>query len=99
MWTAIGTRHPVQQECVAELCISSPARPILQCFQGWSARWLGREGSNLRMAESKSAALPLGYAPTGDPGNGRTPLPERIPSGPEGLQREVDHFNSRCGAI
>ena len=28
-------------------------------------RWLGREGSNLRMAESKSAALPLGYAPTG----------------------------------
>jgi hypothetical protein len=27
--------------------------------------WLGREGSNLRMAESKSAALPLGYAPTG----------------------------------
>ena len=27
--------------------------------------WLGREDSNLRMAESKSAALPLGYAPTG----------------------------------
>src|ERR1700733_12435436 len=26
-------------------------------------RWLGREDSNLRMAESKSAALPLGYAP------------------------------------
>ena len=25
--------------------------------------WLGREESNLRMAESKSAALPLGYAP------------------------------------
>ena len=28
-------------------------------------RWLGREDSNLRMAESKSAALPLGYAPSG----------------------------------
>ena len=28
--------------------------------------WLGREDSNLRMAESKSAALPLGYAPTGN---------------------------------
>ncbi len=28
-----------------------------------SINWLGREGSNLRMAESKSAALPLGYAP------------------------------------
>jgi hypothetical protein len=27
------------------------------------SRWLGREESNLRMAESKSAALPLGYAP------------------------------------
>src|SRR5579862_2724042 len=26
--------------------------------------WLGREESNLRMAESKSAALPLGYAPS-----------------------------------
>ena len=25
--------------------------------------WLGREDSNLRMAEPKSAALPLGYAP------------------------------------
>lgn len=25
--------------------------------------WLGREGSNLRMGESKSPALPLGYAP------------------------------------
>jgi hypothetical protein len=28
-------------------------------------RWLGRQDSNLGMAESKSAALPLGYAPTG----------------------------------
>src|SRR5579883_2991292 len=33
--------------------------------QATRALWLGREGSNLRMAESKSAALPLGYAPTG----------------------------------
>ncbi len=29
--------------------------------------WLGREDSNLRMAESKSAALPLGDAPTACP--------------------------------
>lgn len=28
----------------------------------WSNGWLGREGSNLRMAESKSAASPLGSA-------------------------------------
>ncbi len=26
--------------------------------------WLGRQDSNLGMAESKSTALPLGYAPT-----------------------------------
>ena len=28
--------------------------------------WLGRQDSNLGMAESKSAALPLGYAPMRD---------------------------------
>ena len=28
-------------------------------------QWLGRQDLNLGMAESKSAALPLGYAPTG----------------------------------
>ena len=28
-------------------------------------RWLGWQDSNLRMAESKSAALPLGYTPSG----------------------------------
>lgn len=33
-----------------------------------SEPWLGREDSNLRMAESKSAALPLGYAPEVAPG-------------------------------
>ena len=40
-----------------------------------AAYWLGREGSNLRMAESKSAALPLGYAPTlrPEPRTGRPP--------------------------
>jgi hypothetical protein len=33
-------------------------------LQKSKSRWLGREGSNLRMVESKSTALPLGYAPT-----------------------------------
>ena len=41
-------------------------------------KWLGREGSNLRMAESKSAALPLGYAPSG-PGNGGETSVRRFP--------------------
>ena len=35
---------------------------ITQCV--WTG-WLGREGSNLRMLESKSSALPLGDAPSG----------------------------------
>src|SRR5690242_9166714 len=30
---------------------------------GGCTGWLGRQDSNLGMAESKSAALPLGYAP------------------------------------
>ena len=49
----LGFREPVGGH--ADAIVSSPAMPILQCFQGWSVvRWLGREGSNLRMAESKS---------------------------------------------
>ena len=47
--------------------------------------WLGRQDSNLGMAESKSAALPLGYAPigTGEPhtrrfGCGGGTIPTRI---------------------
>ena len=38
--------------------------------------WLGREDSNLRVAESKSAALPLGYAPSAFHA-GRAPDTER----------------------
>ena len=38
-----------------------------------AADWLGRQGSNLRMAASKAAALPLGDAPIGWPL--RSPLP------------------------
>ena len=38
-------------------------RQILMQYQLLS-RWLGRLDSNQGMAESKSAALPLGYAPT-----------------------------------
>src|SRR6201996_5500714 len=43
---------------------SEVSAPILTTLIGRVSGWLGREGSNLRMAESKSAALPLGYAPT-----------------------------------
>jgi hypothetical protein len=42
--------------------IDSRKLPLLLPYQRLRS-WLGREDSNLRMAESKSAALPLGYAP------------------------------------
>ena len=46
-----------------------------------SAGWLGRQDSNLGMAESKSAALPLGYAPK--PYDGRLLWLNRVrPRGP-----------------
>ncbi len=44
--------------------VRSVAPPIRVTPPGTGAAWLGREDSNLRMAESKSAALPLGYAPS-----------------------------------
>src|SRR5215204_1488258 len=37
----------------------------LEMTQRDDCGWLGRQDSNLGMAESKSAALPLGYAPSG----------------------------------
>ena len=37
--------------------------PHSQYLQYDRTGWLGRQDSNLGMAESKSAALPLGYAP------------------------------------
>ena len=40
-----------------------PVWPFLLYYQE-NLKWLGREGSNLRMAVPKTAALPLGYAPT-----------------------------------
>src|SRR5579883_1646054 len=54
------TRQPMKTLPVtARTIASSPPEA-----DGPYAGWLGREDSNLRMAESKSAALPLGYAPT-----------------------------------
>src|SRR5271156_5223382 len=40
-------------------------------LQSLSWAWLGRLDSNQGMAESKSAALPLGYAPPAREGRGR----------------------------
>ncbi len=67
-----------------------PARA--KCFQINCLRklWLGRQDSNLGMAESKSAALPLGYAPnTGGPPFNRFGASQQ--QGNRGLM-------TRCGA-
>ena len=38
---------------------------LVQRMSRLAGRWLGREGSNLRMSVPKTDALPLGDAPTG----------------------------------
>ncbi len=48
--------------------------------------WLGRQDSNLGMAESKSAALPLGYAPTDRESRGRRSRSGRTIVGEGGLR-------------
>ena len=55
--------------------------------------WLGRLDSNQGMAESKSAALPLGYAPPIREGRGRRSRSGRT------IVRGLAHRNSlnRCG--
>ena len=51
---------------VSQRCGSAPHLGTFSlALQGLRMVWLGRQDSNLGMAESKSAALPLGYAPPG----------------------------------
>src|SRR5689334_18307662 len=53
--------QPVRSHCV---CIRTPSRR--RAFEDCPIKqrgWLGRQDSNLGMEESKSSALPLGYAP------------------------------------
>ena len=57
-------------------------------------RWLGREDSNLRMAEPKSAALPLGDAPLGAVSDRSS-----CPPGPGGLSRWRDALWSPAGRL
>ena len=55
-------RAPCKAKAPTEKIRGSEARFRHRSGRG---KWLGREDSNLRMAEPKSAALPLGYAPSG----------------------------------
>src|SRR6202012_448871 len=72
-----GERPKLGPRLRGDSCIVTCALRALRCG------WLGREGSNLRMPESKSGALPLGDAPIwgGHTGigrgiqRGRSPLP------------------------
>ncbi len=67
--------------------------------------WLGREDSNLRMAESKSAALPLGYAPSAlaarrsrpDDSGGDMRDQRRLPRN-AGSNAHFSHFSRQSGA-
>ena len=62
--------------CDSAASLASGGRSLLTTDA--EENWLGREGSNLRMPESKSGALPLGDAPTArlrinQPGRGANP--------------------------
>ncbi len=54
-WTCESEERPERKRRAGD-----PDSSVIQC-----RNWLGREGSNLRMLESKSSALPLGDAPSG----------------------------------
>src|SRR5262245_42083695 len=70
-------RHPFRMKCRMPFRMKQKETQEVLDYQ--LLKWLGREGSNLRMAESKSAALPLGYAPIGPIGNGTArPRRERL---------------------
>ena len=56
-------RHPGRWRLAGKVRMGTATN----CCSYAKYKWLGREGSNLRMAESKSAALPLGDAPNAAP--------------------------------
>ena len=67
-WSGAPAAHFPQTETKPYLRNAAVPRGlsgIHMLARGDRTGWLGREDSNLRMAESKSAALPLGYAPSG----------------------------------
>ena len=73
------TRNDIQNVGMRNL---KPKCPMLSEWITQRKSWLGREDLNLGMAESKSAALPLGYAPK--PASERRTRCER-------LRRGADH--------
>src|ERR1700674_4101460 len=65
---APGTKFQHErQKPVSERLPKEQTEYQLNHWYGIKNRWLGRQDSNLGMAESKSAALPLGYAPSPAP--------------------------------
>jgi hypothetical protein len=55
---------PPPQEGVLFWAMWMLKKGIVSDKEGATRLWLGRQDSNLGMAGSKPAALPLGYAPT-----------------------------------
>jgi hypothetical protein len=66
-------RSILRKSCPSQKCRQLTARKcetkrfFLHIPRRTGTGWLGRKGSNLRMLESKSSALPLGDAPPGSP--------------------------------
>ncbi len=73
------------------------ARPKGRTVRDQTA-WLGREDSNLRMAESKSAALPLGYAPKPSDGRARRLAPVYAPAAARTITMRLRRINGGSGA-
>ena len=76
----LQTKGPGTESKARKAGISGPFSPFLGNLGQRRNGWLGREGSNLRMVESKSTALPLGYAPTGRSGRHGTIATQCFPA-------------------
>ena len=76
----LQTKGPGTESKARKAGISGPFSPFLGNLGQRRNGWLGREGSNLRMVESKSTALPLGYAPTGRSGRHGTIATQYFPA-------------------
>ncbi len=72
-------RHPVQQQCVAELCSSSPARPVSSAVSRQAGHLAGAGGIEPPNGGIKIPCLTAWLRPNG-PG-----IPSQIPTGNDGL--------------
>src|SRR4051794_32836757 len=80
--------HDWPRRRLSEWSVPIPQRPTRPLSMSVQECWLGRQGSNLRMAASKAAALPLGDAPAERSPLGRANLNEN-PQSVESIEPAV----------